>query len=450
MSENMTESVCPDCLKRIPAFRVVEGNDVYLEKRCPIHGEYRTLVWQGTPPIESWVNHKTPSHPQICYTEMKDGCPFDCGLCAEHRQHTCTALLEITQRCNLSCRICFADAGKGSADDPSLEVIDGWYRSVLKASGPCNIQLSGGEPTMRDDLPELVGMGRKLGFEFIQINTNGLRLAKEKAYVRDLARAGLASVFLQFDGTEDYIYERLRGRKLLAEKKAAIRHCAEHNIGVILVPTLVPSVNTENIGSMIRFAMDNMPAVRGVHFQPVSYFGRYSEAAASMERITIPEVLRLIERQMEGLVRASDFSPPGCEHALCSFHGNFIRREDGALQASGKKKSACCSTPEPAAEGARKAKQFVATHWAAPTDRLAGSDSSDATLKEWNQILQGIQENYLAISGMAFQDAWTLDLERLKSCCIHVVAPNGKLVPFCAYNLTDSQGTALYRGKSEY
>ena len=191
----VTESVCPECLARIPACRVLQGNDVFLEKCCPVHGYFRTPVWRGNPSIDSWVNRKSPSHPTAYYTESQKGCPFDCGLCLEHRQHTCTALIEVTERCNLSCRVCFADAGRRSADDSAMDVIEGWYRSVLKVSGTCNIQLSGGEPTMRDDLPDLVRLGRRMGFEFIQVNTNGLRLANDEDYVRELAKAGLSSIF---------------------------------------------------------------------------------------------------------------------------------------------------------------------------------------------------------------------------------------------------------------
>ena len=169
-----------------------------------------------------------------------------------------------------------------------------------------------------------------------------------------LPKRGCRRFFLQFDGTEDRIYEQLRGRKLLVEKLAAIQNCAAQNIGVILVPTLVPSVNTGNIGSILHFARNRMPIVRGVHFQPVSYFGRYGELADSLERITIPEVLRLIEEQTGGAIQASDFSPPGCEHAYCSFHCNFIRMPDGRLKAADKEKIFAVPNPKPPPRGSKR------------------------------------------------------------------------------------------------
>ncbi|VBB08795.1 radical sam, partial [Lucifera butyrica] len=273
----MTESICPVCLKRILARRVRIEDQVYLDKICPEHGYFKTVIWRGQPSYESWAVAKVPSQPPVCATDVNRGCPFDCGLCPAHRQHTCCVLLEVTQRCNLSCPFCFAAAGN-EEQEPDIAAIEEWYYMLLASGGPYNIQLSGGEPTLRDDLPEIIALGRSLGFPFFQLNTNGLRLADDPHYIKELKRAGLSCVFLQFDGTDDAIYQKLRGGALLERKEAAIRRCAEYQIGVILVPTLVPGVNTENIGGMIQFAVERMPAVRGIHFQPVSYFGRYPEA----------------------------------------------------------------------------------------------------------------------------------------------------------------------------
>ena len=460
-----TESVCPHCLKKLPAYKVLCGDEVLLIKRCEIHGEFQTVVWRGDPAYESWIRPKIPTQPKVCYTEIKDGCPFDCGLCAAHRQHTCTALLEVTARCNLKCPVCFATSSPLSGPaDPGLDIIEGWYKKVIQTSGYCNIQLSGGEPTVRQDLPEIIEMGRKLGFSFLQLNTNGIRLAEKTSYAAELKRAGLSSVFLQFDGTEDDIYTSLRGRPLLKEKLSAIKHCAENGIGVVLVPTLVPGVNVQNIGEIIRKACEMSPAVRGVHFQPISYFGRYSHSPVDESRITLPEVMQEIEKQTNGMIKAANLRPPGCENALCSFHGNFIKMPGGALKAlSGQHSGACCEskTAEKAEEGAKRAVSFVARQWAGPlinTDRILQGRSKDMKTcvcnktKETDEISFDLNEfldyaktNSFSVSGMAFQDAWNLDLERLRDCCIHVVAPDGRLIPFCAYNLTSCAGESLYR-----
>lgn len=451
-----TESVCPECLKRIPAQKRIIGDRVYLVKSCPEHGEFRVLIWKGEPGIATWVNNRTPSTPEHCATEIDKGCPYDCGLCADHRQQTCCVLLEITQRCNLKCPICFAASGSEDGEDPSLQEIEGWYRMLMDSGGPYNIQLSGGEPTLREDLPEIILMGRQMGFGFIQLNTNGLMLARDLNYVKRLADAGLSCVFLQFDGTKDSIFKQIRGRGLLEEKIQAIKHCEACGIGVVLVPTVVPDVNMEDLGEIIRFAAEHMPGVRGVHFQPISYFGRYPEEPP-IDRITIPQMLKAIERQTHGEMNASNFLPPGGEHALCSFHGNFILMPDGHFKPSTvfkSGKSCCC--PSSAAEGSRKARRFVAKQWSSPKtcanqeEALLGKIAQKNTslvpdASSLDSFLTRAGTYTLAVSGMLFQDAWTMDLERLKECLIHVVSREGKLIPFCAYNLTDRNGCSLYR-----
>lgn len=447
---SITQSVCPECLQRIPAQRVARGDDVFLKKCCPEHGEYQVRIWQGEAAYLNWNSPQVPSSPAVCATEKDRGCPFDCGLCPDHRQQTCCVLLEVTNKCNLQCPVCFAASLPDEQEQPGLAVIEGWYRMLMNSGGPYNIQLSGGEPTVRDDLPEIISMGKRLGFDFFQVNTNGLRLATDNEYVGRLKAAGLNCVFLQFDGMNDNVYTKLRGRALLDIKKQVLEVCAAHDIGVVLVPTLVPGVNDEHIGDILKFAISRMPTVRGVHFQPISYFGRYPEAPVDADRITLPEVIREIEKQTGGQMKAEHFRPPGGEHAHCSFHGNFALMPDGDLkpllpQSTG----TCCCTPTTG--GAKRARQFVARQWSSATTAAArssqprSSGGATGSLTSLDEFLERISTYKLAVSGMAFQDAWTLDLDRLKQCFIHVVSPEGRLVPFCAYNLTDRQGRALYR-----
>jgi uncharacterized radical SAM superfamily Fe-S cluster-containing enzyme len=444
-----TESVCPECLARIPAARVLYGEDVYLEKSCPEHGDFSTVIWRGQPAFTSWVRPKTPSFPKNPFTEVKQGCPYDCGLCPDHRQQPCCVLLEVTQRCDLRCPICFADAGSISTLDLTMDEIAAWYERLLAVGGPFNVQLSGGEPCVRDDLPKIIQMGRSYGFTFFQLNTNGLRLARDPAYLAELKNAGLSTVFMQFDGTQDDIYKQLRGRELLGEKMAAIERCAELGLGVVLVPTLAPGINTEDIGNIIRLALAHMPAVRGVHFQPISYFGRYPESPSDQARITIPEIIRAIEKQTAGLIRTASFCPPGGENAVCSFHGNYVLMPDGALEALTRHNtdSRCCQ-PVEAAQGAARSRKFVAEHWSSPAVQADLPVFNGPGLGGWDVFLERKRTHTFCISGMAFQDAWTLDLERLRDCYIHTASPDGRLVPFCAYNLTDRQGRSLYRDKN--
>lgn len=426
---------------------------MYFEKSCPRHGSFATPVWRGQPSYESWAGPKTVKTSCACEAAGESVCPFECGLCPEHRQATCCVLLEVTGRCNLRCPVCFADAGAAGAD-PGYDTVKGWYQKLLDAGGPYNIQLSGGEPTLRDDLPELAALGRSMGFDFIQVNTNGLRLAREPKFLEKLAQAGLSTVYLQFDGTEQDIYRRMRGGALLEEKLEAIRLCGETGVGVILVPTVAPGVNDHNLGEIIKLGLEKMPVVRGVHFQPISYFGRYPGPPSDQVRITLPEIIMNIEGQTDGRIKNEHFQPSGCLDPLCSFQANYVAMPGGDLLATTRRGGedggkSCCGRPAGGDEGSRKARNFVATRWRAsgPSPEPQKCCSPQKEQDMFDIFLERARTHTFCISGMAFQDAWNIDLERLKLCYIHTVAPDGRIIPFCAYNLTDSSGKPLYRGR---
>ncbi len=458
-----TESVCPICLRRLPAERRQQGDMVVLARECPEHGPLQSTIWQGSPALSSWLRPKTPASPKQAFTRVEQGCPFDCGLCPRHGQHTCTALIEITGRCNLHCPVCFASAGEGSGTDLDLEQIGFLYDRILTASGPCNIQLSGGEPSLHPELAAIIRMGRDKGFPFLQLNTNGLVLAEQADYAKSLRQAGLASVFLQFDGCSAAAHQALRGRDLARVKELAIRHCAEAGLGVVLVPTLLPGANTAELWQIITYAMAHSPTVRGVHFQPISYFGRYpNQAGAENRHVTLPELLQLLALQSKGVLQAEHFTPPACEHALCSFHANYLITEEGKLTPLGAGYTPCCSGSETplqpfptALEGRKKSVAFTARQWgpapvAALAGRRAGGVGTMRNQDDFDRFLARARSHTFSISAMFFQDAWTLDLERLRGCCIHVAAPDGRLIPFCAYNLSNAKGLALHRGRHSH
>ncbi len=441
-----TESVCPICLERIPARRVIDEDNIYLEKNCKLHGSFRTIIWRGQPSLSSWMRIKSAVNPKLALHPVDRGCPYDCGLCPDHRQQSCCVLLELTQRCDLGCPVCFADAGNSSEGDLSLTQIEDWYRRLIAVGGPYNIQLSGGEPAVRDDLPEIIRLGKSLGFSYFQLNSNGIRLSRDFTYLQQLKEAGLSSIFLQFDGCRDDIYRQIRGHALLQQKVALIDNCARLDIGIVLVPTLIPDINCDEIGKIILFALEHMPVVRGVHFQPISYFGRYPQAPVNSSRITIPEVMRAIEAQTEGLIQVTQFSPPVAENSACSFQGNFVQMRDGTLKAISSTSAVanCCQTLDGLA-GITRSRQFVAQYWSAPKPQTALQVISNESFGGWDEFIERRRTHTFCVSGMAFQDAWTLDLERLRDCKVHIASPNGKLVPFCAYNLTSQSGQALYR-----
>jgi uncharacterized radical SAM superfamily Fe-S cluster-containing enzyme len=449
-----TESVCPECLGRIRATRVARGDDVYLRKECATHGVFETVTWRGRPAFGTWVRPKAPVHPQRPSTAVDRGCPFDCGLCPDHRQQSCCVLLEVTMRCDLACAFCFASAGGpaagGAGGDPDRDLLAERMRRLFDVAGPVNLQLSGGEPCVRDDLPEIAALAREVGFTFIQVNSNGLRLARDPAFARRLRDAGAATVFLQFDGTRDEIHERMRGRPLLRQKLAAIDACGEAGLGVVLVPVIVPGINDDDLGGILRFAVSHQPVVRGIHFQPVSYFGRYPAAPTNADRITLPEIIAGLAAQSGGMVRMDSFQPAGAENALCSFNGTFVSMPDGQLLPLTRTRpaDACCGTAEVATIEVQprvpRARDFVAASWAAPRPQ-ALPIADVPSFGEWDVFLERSRTHTLAISGMAFQDAWTLDLDRLRDCHIHVADWGGADIPFCAYNLTSRDGTGPYR-----
>lgn len=462
-----TQSLCPVCLRRVDAAYVRQGDTVRFAKSCPQHGDFSVPVLRerdGLPRFDAWQRPKTPSYPAHPLTGTAQGCPFDCGLCPSHAQHTCTALLEVTLRCNMACPVCFASAGGDKGDCPPdvpLAVIDFQLDRLRQVSPGCNVQLSGGEPTVREDLPEIIRRVRARGFGLIQVNTNGLRLGRDAAYAMRLREAGLDSVYLQWDAPDDAACAPLRGRlphgeSLVARKEAAVRHCEAAGLGVVLVATLEPHSSLPRVGDLLRLALRLGPTVRGLHLQPLAHFGRYPGDLTAAPRLSLFAALAALCEQAPELVRPEHVHPPGCEHALCSFSAVYARETgpDGqpGLRPLADAAASCCGPapsaaragaplPLEAAEGARRSRQFVATHWTG-AERAA---ASVAAADDFSRFLAraGVERRF-TLSCMAFQDALDLDVERVRGCCIHVMRPDGGMIPFCLHNLTSVAGRMLY------
>lgn len=489
-----TKSVCPECLKVIRAEKVQKEGGIFLVKTCPEHGTYEALIWEGGPgSYEDWGKDIQPADhiPGACAAEK--GCPYDCGLCEEHERRGCCVLLEVTGRCNLRCPVCFAEAGEAGSRDVPMEELERQMEYLMAHGGPFNLQISGGEPTVRDDLAKIIRMGKKKGFTFFQLNTNGLRLAEEPGYTEHLKEAGLSCVFLQFDGVDDSVYQVLRGRALWKKKQEAIDACERAGLGVILVPVVTPGVNEDQVGKILSYAVSRMPTVRGVHFQPISYFGRCLEAQGSY-RITIPKLLSLIEQQTDGQMRAAHFTGGNATNPYCTFQANYLRQDDGSMQPMLHGTARAYATSE-------QAREFVARQWTGPEEAAGtcccgsepaettescccGSESAKATescccgsepakatescccepegssggcccgedtaqmqldTSSLDSFLRKLHNNTFAVSGMLFQDACNLDLERLRRCYILETDSRYGMVPFCAYNMTGQKGRTLYR-----
>ena len=398
------------------------------------------------------------------------GCPGSCGICADHRSGTCCALLEVTKRCNLSCRYCFANGGT-EQDDPTARELKRSIVSIAEEGGRPLLQLSGGEPTLRDDLPELVAYAKACGCQWVQLNTNGIRLANDEEYVRELDAAGLSFVFLQFDGVTDDVYETLRGEALLETKKRAIDICGRYGLGVTLVPTVVRGVNDDQLGDIIRFGISRSPVVRGVHFQPVTFTGRFPDE--NKERYTLDELITNICSNTG--YPAENIVPSHCDHPMCGFHSSMVIQEDGTLLpltrnnadtavkttavrnrefvgnhwsrpagnggftlvSSASAEDCCCGPVKPAESGdcccgtgaASETQSCCCGPASEPTDEELRISSEAAV--DLDSFLARAKEYSFTLTSMAFMDRMNFDIERLKHCSLHVWH-EGKLVPFCA------------------
>jgi len=420
---NKTWSLCPVCLKRIPAERVKKGKKVFLIKTCEEHGPFEALIWGGFSEIDTWLGGKEKP-----WTKDPQ-CPDNCGLCPDHQQKTCCIIVNVTANCNLNCRFCVAD--HENIKEPSFEEIIESLSKIIEKDKTL-IQLSVGEPTIREDLPMIIKEAKKVGAKYVQLNSNGIRLGEDKDYVKELAEAGLSFVFMQFDGTEDAMHEYIRNRPLLKIKQQAIENCAAYNLGVTLVPTIVRGVNSQNIGNIIRYAIERVPVVRGVHFQPVTYMGRIPGIPSDVNRFTLDELVFEIQLQTDGLIKAEHLLPSGCDHPLCGFHGDFVVEKDQVLPLLSNKStgSSCCCGSVPA----EKNREFVGRRWLRPVPD-AEMDSCCGDLHDMEYFLKRVKTNGFTITAMAFQDAGNIDLARLQQCSLHVY-DKGRIVPFCSYNLT--------------
>ncbi len=281
-----TNSLCPECLERIPAevYLDEEKNWVMMRKSCSKHGEFKDKIsiypeeYEQTHQIAD-IQLSTSTKPTSATTNpINKGCPFDCGLCENHKSAPCICLIDVTNRCNLRCPVCFANAGAtGFVVEPSFDDITHimeHFRSI-KPVPPVLLQLSGGEPTLRTDLPDIIRKGRELGFSDIMLTTNGVKMAKSKEYCKELLDAGLDAVYLSFAGTDPEVYKKIYGVDITKVKRQAIENMrATGYKGVVIVPTIVKGVNDKEIANIMEICKEYRDICLGVLYQPVSICGR--------------------------------------------------------------------------------------------------------------------------------------------------------------------------------
>ena len=460
-----TISLCPECLTPIDAVIIEENGKIMIKKECPIHGEYSELYWadqQQYTRAEKYEKQGTRlAYPQ---TETRKGCPYDCGICPEHKTSTILGIIDVTNRCNLNCPICFAHAGAaGYLYEPTKEQVKNMINTLYsnKPARPPAIQFSGGEPTLRDDLPELIKTADSKGFEYIMVNTNGLRLAQDLEYCMRLKKAGANSIYLQFDGLTDDIYRKTRGANLVDVKSKAIENMRETGLSCVLVPVLVKGVNDHQVGDIIRYSAKNLDVIRGVNFQPVSITGRINRDQRLDMRITLPDLMRLTGEQTGGQIKPGDWFPVPTVQPLSAFLGavynhcfpdfavhphcgaaTYVVFDDGKLKPI---------------TNYIKVDAFLQVLSDARADFLRGRKnkakldlvkglSSNVNLKFIPDYIRLIlsSDDYLSfykmrhenlfIGAMHFMDPYNFDVKRVQRCGIHYAVPDGRLIPFCTMN----------------
>jgi uncharacterized radical SAM superfamily Fe-S cluster-containing enzyme len=413
-----TESLCPICLQVIEAQVVVRDGAVYLKKMCPDHGPSTAYLWPDAAHYRWMSAFRLPFKKPQAQVPSQLGCPQDCGLCAAHLRHPTLVEIEITQRCNLRCPVCFIAAGE-APPDPDLQTLEAMFQAVLRQSGSqTSLQLTGGEPTVRKDLAEIVRLGRNAGFSAIEVNTNGVLIGRNPAFIHELAQAGISGIYLQFDGLTGEVYEKIRGADLLKEKLQAIEHCRAAGVQVVLAMTVIWGVNHDQLGRVLDFALQNRDVVAGIGYQPAFTSGRFD--VRSERRLTMGDVIFQLAEQSGGLIEPYDLWPLGCSHPLCSSATYII--EDGGVKKP-------------------------LTRQIAPQDYLQRFDPDSPQ----GSVLPDLAARYLPQVGpglsvvvMNYMDALNVDLKRLKECSMDVALEDGRLVPFCAYQLTSLRGKRLY------
>lgn len=288
-----------------------------MEKSCPDHGNYEVIISNDFDTYQKLCqSYRKVTKPLSFNSIIDQGCPNDCGLCPDHDQHTCLAILEITSRCDLGCPVCLASCCT-EGYDLKPEIVESSLKKLIHNEGCVTpVQISGGEPTLHTDLIAIISLTRALGFSKIELDTNGLALGHDSTFAERLKEAGLSAVYLQMDGLNPTISEFMRGRDLVEEKLRAIEHCKQAELQVTLSVTVVPHINDDRIWEMVRFGMEQR--VTGVSFQSVTLSGRFPKSLfQSPERFTLGHFIREIELQSNGKLMASDLTPLPCPDPRC-------------------------------------------------------------------------------------------------------------------------------------
>ncbi len=313
-----TKSICPVCKAVVDAEVNTRDDKVYLRKACRHHGSFEALVYSNARAYLDMQRFNRPGTlPLATQTEVEDGCPLDCGLCPEHKQHACVGIIEVNSGCNLDCPVCFADSGRHQPDGFSLthDQVAAALDAFVAAEGePEVVMFSGGEPSIHPHILDFLSMAKGRGVKNVVLNTNGIRLAHDRRFAERLARLDVR-VYLQFDGLEAATHLAMRGRDLRQAKQAALEHCAESGLTALLVAAVEAGVNHAELGPIVRYGIAH-PAVRGVVFQPLTHSGRHG-VFDPRARLTNADVIAGLVAQCPEWFEVADFFPVPCCSPTC-------------------------------------------------------------------------------------------------------------------------------------
>lgn len=434
-----TRSVCPVCKKVVDAQVNLRDNKVYLRKRCVEHGPFEALVYGDA---QAYLNsarfNKPGTIPLEFQTEVREGCPSDCGLCPEHKQHACLALIEVNTGCNLDCPICFADSGhQRDGFSITLEQCERMLDTYVAAEGePEVVMFSGGEPTIHPGILEFIDAARARPIRAVVLNTNGIRLATDPGFVAGLAERNVM-VYLQFDGFDERTHRLIRGADLRERKQKALDNCAAAGVSVMLAAAVERDLNDHEIGPIITFGIAH-PAVRGVVLQPVTHAGRHIEFDP-LTRLTNSDVITLACQQLPGWMRPSDFFPVPCCFPTCRSIAYLLADSTDVVPITRLVNVADYLDyvsnrvmPDPQIRGALES-LFSASAFPGTDTTEAGLDCVACGI-DLPAALAEVAGKAFMLVVQDFQDPYTLNVKTLMKCCVQQLTPDGRIIPFCAYN----------------
>ncbi len=434
-------SLCATCFRRVDAKVVIQEGCVYLDKRCPEHGATRVLIADDAAYYRRAREQflKPSEMPKKFNTPVKWGCPYDCGLCADHEQHSCLSILEITDHCNLSCPVCYAESGPWRPTHRSLEQIEFMLDAIVSNEGePDVVQISGGEPTIHPEFFAVLDAARRRPIRHLMLNTNGIRIANEPGFAERLAEYGPGfEVYLQFDSLEAAPLQAMRGADLREVRRKALDRLNALDLSTTLVVTVQNGLNDQELGAIVEFAVAQ-PCVRGVTLQPIQEAGRLKDYDAARDRLTLTGVRNRVLAQTD-VFTPDDIVPVPC-HPDCIAMAYGIKTENGLVPLTR------FLDAETLVQGATNTITFEANSMLREKlfNCLSTGHSPEGGAESLQQLLCCLPDiaapdfdykDVFRLIIMEFLDAQSFDVRSVRKSCVHIVHPDGRLIPFDTYNL---------------